>query len=131
MKLGVLLASTPSIDTLTSAQYHTYFHDPMARTILTTASHLSGQLVELAVAAKVTELATATAPRSIFITTNIEAGTISILATIPILLAGTGGEVTLAAAEFLPRLDINAHHLSLAFKGQTLTVDGINLLFFD
>ncbi|NET39358.1 MAG: hypothetical protein F6K19_46560 [Cyanothece sp. SIO1E1] len=72
----------------------------MATSITTNATALEGQLLEVAREMQIKETAQSATNR-VTITSNIENGTVTINATLPATLSGTGGAVNLAVDEYL------------------------------
>ena len=75
----------------------------MSKAISTKATTLSGQVVEVCNALQQAELAVAqeNRPENINITSDSEEGTITIAATIPATLTGTGGIFSLTPVDYV------------------------------
>ncbi len=75
----------------------------MAASITTTASSLEGQLYEVAIAIQEAELAVAedSRPDNMTINYDLENLQVSISATLPVTLSGSGGSATIAADTYL------------------------------
>ncbi|AFY62088.1 hypothetical protein [Synechococcus sp. PCC 6312] len=76
----------------------------MAAAHITTSTTLEGQILELARVAQLAELAVPEEdrPDNITIQPDFEEQTVSLRVTLPIMISGAGGELTIEADEYLP-----------------------------
>lgn len=75
----------------------------MSAAITSTATHLPGQFFEISRALQAAELALpeATRPNNITIAVDTEAGSVTISATVPVVLGGSGGVISYTASDYL------------------------------